>query len=100
MTNCKKFILIGLLLSVVFNQSNIGGQPLSKNNSSDYIDRIVMAAFDVDAMILEDESRSFGKTRYGKVFDVDFSSDSNGIWATLDDGSIIWRLMISSPDAY
>ena len=100
MINCKKFILIGLLSSFILGQSHIGGQPLSRNNSIDYIDRIVMGTFDVDAMIAEDESRSFGKTRYGKVFDVDFSSDSNGVWETLDDGSIIWRLMIKSPNAY
>ena len=79
MINCKKFILIGLLSSFILGQSHVGGQPLSRNNSIDYIDRIVMETFDVDAMITEDESRSFGKTRYGKVFDVDFSSDSNSL---------------------
>jgi len=101
MKNYTKLIITLLFAGLVYSQSNVGGEPFSKSNKvSSEVDRVVMDSFDIQSMLDEDQSKSSGKMRYGKLFDTNISAHSKGIWETLEDGSILWRLLISSPQAH
>ena len=100
MKNYKSVIIIVLLIGIVSSQENIGGIPYSQNNKVNMlVDRIVMESFDVQSMINEDETRNSGKMRYGKIFDLNLFAENVGSWQILEDGSILWRLIISSENA-
>ena len=62
-----------------------------------------MLRVDVEALLAEDAEREgSGKPvapRFAKNIQVAYTPDTSGTWETLDDGSRLWRLRISSPGA-
>ncbi|MCG6948105.1 MAG: hypothetical protein LJE93_04205 [Acidobacteria bacterium] len=71
--------------------------------SIDTIEHWKMPWVDVEALRAEDvERENLGvpvAPRFAKNILVDFSPDNSGTWETLDDGSRLWRLRVSSPGA-
>jgi len=69
----------------------------------DTIERREMPKVDVDALLAEDvERESSGKPvapRFAKNIQVDYTLDNSGTWETLEDGSRLWRLRLSSAGA-
>jgi hypothetical protein len=85
-------------------QFSVGGVPKGfspKVNQSIAIAK--MPAFDVNAMLLEDETLNIkgnGPYRFGKNFDVNLNPDNSGSWFTYPNGDRLWQLQISSTNAY
>ncbi len=67
------------------------------------IERREMPRVNVEALLAEDAEREgSGKPvapRFAKSIQVAYTPDTSGTWETLDDGSRLWRLRISSPGA-
>ncbi|HRJ85973.1 MAG: PKD domain-containing protein [Ignavibacteria bacterium] len=104
--NLKVFFSLLLLLFAlpVSAQYNSGGLPISSLTELGHsFDTKTMPAFDLESMLNEDRE-NIAKTdvpfRYGKVFEVNYSLENSGTWSQLPDGSRVWRLMITSPDAH
>ncbi len=98
-------LIIASFLNVKsFAQFSIGGTPKGfspKVNQTIPIAK--MPGFDVDAMLLEDETlnqKGNGPYRFGKNFDVDFNLNNAGSWFTYPNGDRLWQLEISSTNAY
>ena len=76
---------------------------LPKAKSVDSVQRMVMPAVDVEALLTEDaeldRSRVPAPARFAKGIPVAFTPADSGTWEELDDGSRLWRLRISSPGA-
>jgi hypothetical protein len=71
--------------------------------SIDAIERREMPRIDVETLLAEDAERDSSRVpvapRFAKTIDVAYTPDNSGTWETLDDGSRLWRLRISSPGA-
>jgi hypothetical protein len=71
--------------------------------SIDRIERHEMPSVEVDALIAEDAEReNSGRPvapRFAKTIQVEYTLDNSGSWETLDNGSRLWRLRVSSPGA-
>jgi hypothetical protein len=71
--------------------------------SVDEVQQVVMPVVDVEALRAEDlEHERAGRavpTRFAKGIPVSFSPENSGTWEDLADGSRLWRLRITSPDA-
>ena len=71
--------------------------------SIDTIEHREMPRVDVEALLAEDAVRDSSgvpmPARYAKNLPVAFMPDSSGTWETLNDGSRLWRLRISSTGA-
>lgn len=109
----KKFILNSFLFLIVLclysgsllSQVSSGGAPLTSllGISSGNLEIKTTPHVDADRLKQEDYLNSL-KTeatplRYGTVFEVNYSLSNSGTWTTLTDGSRIWRLGITSPNA-
>ncbi len=106
----KKLILLFfpiLLLGILFQseaQISVGGRPYSFQDYriSDDILFMQMPVLD-NQILLNEENENVEKSEgfvFGKEFDVDFNLFNSGVWTPLSNGDRIWRLGISSPDAY
>jgi len=71
--------------------------------SIDTIERREMPWVDVEALLVEDteweSSRVPVAPRFAKNIQVEYTLDNSGTWETLEDGSRLWRLRLSSADA-
>jgi hypothetical protein len=71
--------------------------------SAEAVERMVMPAVDVEALLAEDvERETAGRplpARYAKGLPAAFTPANSGTWEELDDGSQLWRLRIASPGA-
>ena len=71
--------------------------------SIDTIDHREMPRVDVEALLAEDAERESSgvpaPARFAKSLSVALTLDNSGTWETLDDGSRLWRVRISSPGA-
>ena len=69
----------------------------------DTIEHREMPRVDVDTLLAEDAVReNSGRPvapRFAKNIQVDYTLDNSGTWETLEDGSRLWRLRLSSPGA-
>ena len=67
------------------------------------IERREMPRVNVEALLAEDAERESSgmpvAPRFAKDIEVAYTPDTSGTWETLDDGSRLWRLRISSPGA-
>ena len=99
------FIVIFFSINVnLFSQISIGGNPFSftLKNLSD-VPTVTMDKFDVRELLREDSLDALGKEvpfRFGKPFEVNLNLDNSGVWDELPNGDKIWRLRITSKDAY
>ncbi|MGB5105623.1 MAG: trypsin-like peptidase domain-containing protein, partial [Candidatus Zixiibacteriota bacterium] len=95
--------LILLLAIPCLAQISDGGTPPSFDKSlRTNVERLIMPAVDVQALLAEDaaeESKAL-PFRFGAPFDVNYSLDNSGTWEDLPDGGRIWRITIASPGAY
>ena len=71
--------------------------------SIDTVQRMVMPEVDVAELLAEDAAKensgAAAPTRFAVGLAVSFTPDNSGTWETLDDGSRLWRLRMSSPGA-
>jgi hypothetical protein len=84
------------------------GDPLPRSafpgiESIDTIERREMPRVNVEALLAEDAERERSRVpvapRFAKSIEVAYTPENSGTWETLDDGSRLWRLRISSPGA-
>ncbi|HOY39996.1 MAG TPA: PKD domain-containing protein, partial [Bacteroidales bacterium] len=106
-----KRLIISLLVVVfsvsamnVFAQLGHGGEPISFKNPdllSTYIDHIQLAKPDMALIEAEDNHSDKDGTLYmiGRFIDVDRDINDCGTWDVLPNGTRVWRLKISVPDA-
>lgn len=93
------FVLLALLFSnIVTAQESQGGTPPSfiLNNLPD-AGRVVVPKPDLAAIEEEDNQKDF--YAIARLLPVNLNTQNAGKWHTLSDGSKIWRLQITLPDA-
>ena len=81
-----------------------GGQPHNWNvsESFDVSTMVKMPHLDMEEIQAEDAERDQYKEfayRFGVEYDVNLTTENSGAWETLEDGSRLWRVAISAPDA-
>jgi len=91
-----------LLVFCVYAQIAIEKAPPSFNkNMMETVVTHQLPAFDVQAMIAEDEvTKGEGPLRFGKRHEVNMNPKQHGTWERLPNGDRIWRMTFYSPDAY
>jgi lysyl endopeptidase len=104
-----KKLLTGIALVALFSfgakaQTTNEGQPASWNltNITKKVMLKTMPAFNLKEMVMEDkvnDKYKVGPWRFGKNFDVNYSTSNSGQWDILDNGDRIWRIAIASPGA-
>ena len=76
---------------------------LPRAKAVENVQRMVMPAVDVEALLAEDAERDRSRVpapaRFAKGIPVAYTPADSGTWEELDDGSRLWRLRISSPGA-
>lgn len=103
----KQLLLICALAVSSFGSNaqttNLGGPISWKSNLRvDQLDYEVLRGFDANVVASEDEINDSNKSqpwRFGYTYDTDYSLQNSGTWETLQDGSKMWRLAITSEDA-
>lgn len=107
----KKFIfkaslflfIVSFCSSALYSQASSGSEPMSKlaginspfeTKTTPSVDRERLLNEDRDN--LSDPAKPF---RYGTVFEVGYNMSNSGTWTSLPDGSRVWRLGITSPNA-
>ena len=67
------------------------------------VELVVAPAVDVERMLAEDRDKDRGARggplRFAAPLEVSWSSERDGSWETLADGSLLWRLRIAAPGA-
>jgi len=64
---------------------------------------VTMPPVDVETLMAEDEINNATKSgpfRFGETMDVTIDFSNSGLWNVLPNGDRIWRVVISSPNAY
>ena len=98
-----KIIIIILMLSLSFNQESKGGIPYSITNNLSVLntEKLIMPKINIIELLEEDQNRPPATPfRYGYKFDVNISLNNSGEWLDLQNGDRVWRLSISSEEAY
>ena len=97
---CISILII--LFSFGITQQTVEGNPKSFDlQKLNILQELDMPSFSIDDMLIEDEQSKPGTPfRYGKIFNVDYNLNNIGTWDILDNGDKLWRLKISSKDAY
>ena len=102
-TNNLFIVLLSLFVSVsVTGQISQGGLPRSFETAlQGGYEEVILASPDVDKLLEEDfENASQGiPYRNGVSIIVDRSVDNSGTWQTLEDGTKVWRLKLTSSGA-
>lgn len=98
------FVFTMGIVQFSFAQVSEGGTPpsIEQEISSNGIDHIVLSAPDVNLLLQEDEASELNKDlyRYGVLINTDLTPDNSGTWTDLPNGGRIWRLKISSENAF
>lgn len=94
-------IIILLNNNDVIAQISKGGTPPSFSTPTlqDSVAVIQMPVINIDSLIQNDTVSDFS-FRFGYAIDVNMGLNNSGTWDTLQNGDKIWRLKISSPDAF
>ena len=99
----KKIFLLLIIVNFIQSQVSIGGTPKSVLNDIEQINQSVkLPKVDSEALLLEDEIEQMDKSipfRFGSPFEVNYNLNNSGEWIETDLGRI-WRLAITSEDAY
>ena len=102
MNKISKIIFILLIINILQSQISVGGTPKSVLSDIDNIPNIKLPNINLEALILEDEIEQMDKSipfRFGSPFEVNYNLNNSGEWIETDLGRI-WRLSITSEDAY
>jgi len=104
--NIRNFILSLLLLCslTAIGQINQGGTPMGLSFSKstlENIPKVKTPVLDMAAIIAEDAEDEANNvpSRFGYAHEVDYGLQNAGKWTVLDDGSRLWQLKISVPNA-
>jgi len=104
-TNKLLFFVIALSIIIGHQSANAqiskGGIPPSFSSSAiqDSIPIVQMPSFNIDSLIQSDTATDFS-FRFGYAIDVNMGLHNSGTWDTLQNGDKIWRLKISSANAF
>lgn len=95
--------LIGLVFGVNAQTTNLGG-PIGWKDKlpSKLVPVEVMPGYDQAVVDAEDVINDEGKDspwRFGYKYSTNYSPSTSGIWSTLPNGTKVWQLGISCPDA-
>ncbi len=97
-------LLIGIILCFFNGWSQIlsEGTPYSINKQlSNEIEEVLMPSFDYEALLKEDAKNMMKQAyRFAKVFPVNYTMENSGTTHIDDAGNKIWRLKISSQNAF
>jgi len=98
-------VLLMLSCCLVYGQLSTKEIPYSWKNEGGKIKlgsipQINLPNLDLEALHKEDlENSGLGPYRFGFSHDVSLNLNNSGVWETMPDGGLLWRLRIYSPDA-
>ena len=102
----KKYILsLIIIFNLAFGQISIESTPKSfiSNRIFD-IPEIILPSINVEQIIEQErvdrQSSQMKPYKFAETISVDLNMNNDGIWTTLEDGSSVWQLKITSYDAY
>lgn len=100
------FLLFSFLLLILvhntYSQKSYGGLPISyTNNLGIDIDHVELTQPDINQIMQEDSEneKNGGMHMVGRIIPVRINMNNSGTWTILEDGTEIWRVKISSPEA-
>ncbi len=99
----KLIALLLLLATGVYSQISSGGSPVfGQHLSEDVIQSTKKHNYSqTKAQLKSEESEVKGAPlKFAYKFIVNYTPDNSGTWTQLEDGTMVWRLLISSPGAY
>jgi PKD repeat protein len=102
--HCLLFIFTLSIATVMsYSQVNSGGVPMSTlTGITSVFAEKTMPPVDRERLLEEDRANLLEPTmpfRYGTVVNVNYALNNSGTWETFSDGSRLWRLAITSPNA-
>ena len=94
------FLLFSFLTFSIYSQISEKGLPPSFINKIDNkIENIYFEKPAMEEIILEDNTKEKDRYRYGIRINTDSDINKEGTWTQLEDGSKIWQLKITVPEA-
>ena len=101
----KNILNLIIILSLAFGQISIESTPKSFISNQNFdIPEIILPSINVEQIIeqerVERQSSQMKPYKFAETISVDLNMNNDGIWTTLEDGSSIWQLKITSYDAY
>lgn len=95
------FAALGLVVPALGAQVRYPGRPVTDLATFEGpVPQVTLPPQPIEALRAEDVARGHRPLRYGAVIPTQLGSADSGRWDSLDDGTSIWRLRISSPGAY
>ncbi len=96
-------VTAGATLAVAADTSALPRSALPGVRPADSVEYRQMPPVDVDSLLEEDARREASARpvapRFAQKIGVDLTLDNSGTWETLEDGSRLWRIRVSSPGA-
>ena len=101
----KNILNLLIILNFVFSQVSIESTPKSfLSNKNPIIQEIILPDINVEQIIeknlIERESNELKPYKFAETIYVDLNIRNSGNWTTLEDGSSLWQLKITSYEAY
>lgn len=97
------FVIFCITTNYAYSQQSYGGKPLSFSNKflSDNIDHITLSKPNMEEIYQEDIENEKNGRMYmvGRILPITLTMQNSGTWDILDDGTKVWRLKITAPDA-
>ena len=94
-----------IILNLAFAQISIESTPKSFISNRNFnIPEIILPSINVEQIIeeerIEQQSNQMKPYKFAETISVDLNMNNDGNWITLEDGSSVWQLKITSYDAY
>ena len=94
-----------IILNLAFGQISIESTPKSFISNRNFdIPEIILPSINIEQIIeqerIEQQSNQMKPYKFAETISVDLNMNNDGNWTTLEDGSSVWQLKITSYDAY
>ncbi len=101
----KNIFNLLIIINLLFSQISIESTPKSfLSNRIFDIPEIILPSINIEQIIeqerIEQQSNQTKPYKFAETINVDLNMNNDGGWTTLEDGSSIWQLKITSYDAY
>ena len=101
----KNIFNLLIIINLLFSQISIESTPKSfLSNRIFDIPEIILPSINIEQIIeqerIEQQSNQTKPYKFAETINVDLNMNNDGVWTTLEDGSSIWQLKITSYDAY
>ena len=101
----KNLLNLIIILNLAFGQISIESTPKSFISNRNFdIPEIILPSINIEQIIeqdrIEQQSNQVKPYKFAETISVDLNMNNTGNWTTLEDGSSVWQLKITSYDAY